>query len=561
MTKTSQTHPLRIDAVSVGSFGGQMGMTLCPGKKVDSAISGAWERDLDADLAVIAGWGAGLILSLIEPHEFAQLGVPEFARRIPAGVAHLVLPIVDGGVPSGTWERAWMKEGPRLRDRLALGGRILIHCRGGLGRTGLVAARLLVECGEEPAAAMGRVRAARPDAIENRRQKDYVLRQRPSFSPLPRPPVSVDPARQARFRGCLLAGAAGDALGAPVEFMDIDAIRARFGPAGIRDYAPYAGRAGFITDDTQMTLFTAEGVLRSANRYKMRGIRPDFIGVLGNAYRRWLHTQGEGSRRDNGFLSGWLIRHRELFARRAPGITCLGALRAMGSDIRLAENDSKGCGGVMRMAPVGLFVAGWECDAAEQARQAFGLGCEFAALTHGHPAGQHPAGVLAVLALRLVQGATLAEALAEARRLLAEAPDHGETLAAIDLAVTLAGRGGDPDEHLQQLGQGWVGEEALAIALYCVLRAQTLEEGVTLAVNLTGDSDSTGAIAGNLLGALHGVDAIPGRWLVPLELRGVIEEVADDLLSWQQWPVREFLPDDPAELAAAAYWLDRYPDN
>jgi ADP-ribosylglycohydrolase len=206
-------------------------------------------------------------------------------------------------------------------------------------------------------------------------------------------------------------------------------------------------------------------------------------------------------------------------------------------------------------------VAGWECEATEQARQAFGLGCEFAALTHGHPAGQHPAGVLAVLVLHLVQGATLPAALAEARRLLAETPDHAETLAAIDLAVKLAGQGGDPDDHLIQLGQGWVGEEALAIALYCALRAASLEEGVMLAVNLTGDSDSTGAIAGNLLGAMHGVDAIPERWLAPLELRSIIEEVADDLLSWPQWPVREFLPDDPTELMAAAYWLDRYPDN
>ncbi len=115
--------------------------------------------------------------------------------------------------------------------------------------------------------------------------------------------------------------------------------------------------------------------------------------MLGNAYRRWLHTQGEGSRADDReFLSGWLIRNRELFARRAPGITCLGALRAMGRDIRLAENDSKGCGGVMRMAPVGLFVAGWEGAGPDPARRAFALGCDFAALTHGHPAGQHPAG-------------------------------------------------------------------------------------------------------------------------------------------------------------------------
>jgi ADP-ribosylglycohydrolase len=561
MKKTSQTHPLRIDTVPVGSFGGAIGMTLCPGKRITSAVSGEWERDLDTDMAAIAQWGADLILSLMEPHEFAQLGIPGFAESLPAGIAHSVMPIVDGGVPSGNWERAWLREGPHLRERLALGGRILIHCRGGLGRTGIVAARLLVEFGEDPAAAIRRVRAARPGTIENRRQEEYVLRQPPLSAPVPRPTVAVDPARQAKFRGCLLGGAAGDALGAPVEFMDIAAIRARFGAGGIRDYQPYAGKAGAITDDTQMTLFTAEGLLRSANRGKMRGIRPDFVGVLANAYRRWLHTQGEGSRRDTAFLSGWLIRNRDLFARRAPGITCLGALRAMGADGQRAGNDSKGCGGVMRAAPVGLFVAGWECDAAEQARLAFDLACDFAAITHGHPAGQHPAGVLAVLVLRLVQGSTLPDALAETRTLLATRPDHGETLAAIDLAITLAAGDGNPDAHLRRLGEGWTGEEALAIALYCALRAESLEEGICLAVNLTGDSDTTGAIAGNLLGALHGVDAIPERWLAPLELRDVIEEVADDLLSWPHWPVSEYLPEEPALRTAAAYWLDRYPDN
>jgi len=351
MTKTSETDPLCIDTLPVGPLGGLIGMTLCPGKRVASAFSGEWERDLAADFAGIAGWGADVIVSLMEPHEFALLGVPQFAARIPAGIAHLVLPIVDGGVPSGTWERAWAKEGPRLRERLALGGRLLIHCRGGLGRTGIVAARLLVEFGEDPAQAMRRVRSARPDAIENRRQEDYVRRQHPLPSPLPRPPVAVDPEKQARFRGCLLGGAVGDALGAPVEFMDLPEIRARFGAAGIRDFVPYAGKTGAITDDTQMTLFTAEGLLRAANCGRMRGIGPDFIRVLGNAYRRWLHTQGEGGRRDPDFLSGWLIRNRDLYTRRAPGITCLGALGALGADVRLAGNDSKGCGGVRGSEP------------------------------------------------------------------------------------------------------------------------------------------------------------------------------------------------------------------
>ncbi len=559
MKKTSETHPLPIDTVTVGPLGGEIGMTLCPGKRAASAFGDEWERDLDADLAVIAGWGANVVVSLMEPHEFARFGVDALPQRLPAGIEHVLLPIVDGGVPSGTWERAWMKEGPRLRARIALGGRILIHCRGGLGRTGLVAARLLVEFGEEPAQAMRRVRQARPDAIETRRQEEYVLRQRPLPSPLPRPTIAVDPEKQAGFRGCLLAGAAGDALGAPVEFMDIGAIRARFGPGGIRDFVPYGGKSGAITDDTQMTLFTAEGLLRCANRGRMSGVGADFLWIVGHAYQRWLHTQGKGGRRAPDLLSGGLIRNRELFARRAPGITCLSALRAMGANIRLAENDSKGCGGVMRAAPVGLFVAHREGARLDPARRAFELACDIAALTHGHPAGQHPAGVLAVLVLCLVQGATLTEALAEAWALLVTRPEHGDTLAAITLAAMLAGQVGDPDDHLRRLGQGWVGEEALAIALYCALRADSLEEGICLAVNLTGDSDSTGAIAGNLLGALYGVVAIPGRWLAPLELRGAIEEVADDLLSWPKWPIRECLPDDPVELAAAAYWLDRYP--
>jgi ADP-ribosylglycohydrolase len=215
----------------------------------------------------------------------------------------------------------------------------------------------------------------------------------------------------------------------------------------------------------------------------------------------------------------------------------------------------------MRAAPVGLFVAGWEGAGPDPARRAFDLACDFAAITHGHPAGQHPAGVLAVIILRLVQGATLPEALAEARSVLTQIPDHGETLAAIDLAAKLAGQGGEPDGHLRRLGEGWVAEEALAIALYCALRGETLEEGVMLAVNLTGDSDSTGAIAGNLLGALHGVDAIPQRWLEALELREAIGQLADDLLSWPQWPIGECLPNDLAAAATAAYWWDRYPGN
>ncbi|WP_228276440.1 ADP-ribosylglycohydrolase family protein [Dechloromonas sp. H13] len=561
MKQTSQTDTLRIDSIQVNSLGGKIGMTLCPGKQVISSVSGEWARDLDADLAVIGEWGATALLSLIEPHEFENLGVARMKQGLPAGITHYILPIVDGAVPSGTWERAWANIGPQVRERLALGERIVIHCRGGLGRTGMVAARLLVEFGEVPATAMRRVRAARPGAIENRRQEEYVLRQKPLESILPRPQYPVDPLLLSRYRGCLLGGAVGDALGAPVEFMDVTAILKQFGAAGIRDFVPYANKLGAITDDTQMTLFTAEGLLRSANRARLSGGDPDFQTGVAQAYQRWLVTQGDKSRLTPDVQSGWLIRHGPLFARRAPGITCLTTLCKMVRHDEQARNDSKGCGGVMRMAPVGLFVSGKEEAATDHAQTAFDLGCQLAGITHGHPAGQHAAGVLAVLIVRVIQGASLPAALDEARTILKTRNDHEETLAAINLAVRLVEDSGDCDNHLRQLGQGWVAEEALAIAIYCALRSNSFEEGVRLAVNLTGDSDSTGAIAGNLLGALYGVEAIPPRWLEPLELREVITAVADDLLSWPQWTIGDRRPDDPARLGEWAYWVDRYPGN
>lgn len=364
-----------------------------------------------------------------------------------------------------------------------------------------------------------------------------------------------------RYQGCLLGGAVGDALGAPVEFMRHSEITKAFGPKGITDLVPAYGKLGAITDDTQMTLFTAEGALRAYVRASLRGICSP-PSVIHHAYLRWLYTQGEHQPRDKEFLlSGWLIEQKDLFSRRAPGRTCIDALRSSLDVGRPARNDSKGCGGVMRMAPVGLFVSGKEEAATDHAQTAFDLGCQLAGITHGHPAGQHAAGVLAVLIVRVIQGASLPAALDEARTILKTRNDHEETLAAINLAVRLVEDSGDCDNHLRQLGQGWVAEEALAIAIYCALRSNSFEEGVRLAVNLTGDSDSTGAIAGNLLGALYGVEAIPPRWLEPLELREVITAVADDLLSWPQWTIGDRRPDDPARLGEWAYWVDRYPGN
>jgi ADP-ribosylglycohydrolase len=221
------------------------------------------------------------------------------------------------------------------------------------------------------------------------------------------------------FAGCLLGGAVGDALGAPVEFLDLPAIIRRYGRQGITSYDVAYGRRGAITDDTQMTLFTAEGVLRAIVRLNHKGIcHPP--SVLHHAYVRWLHTQGERSRSPfaQEKMDGWLVAVQALHARRAPGNTCVSALRAerMGT-IEHPLNDSKGCGGVMRVAPIGVV--------AEDPEAAFRLGCEAAAITHGHPSGYYSAGCLAAILCHLRQGQSLAEAIQGTLQLLKNGNPRG----------------------------------------------------------------------------------------------------------------------------------------
>jgi protein-tyrosine phosphatase len=172
--QTSTNNPLRIDAVAIGRSG-LIGMTLCPGRKDPYASFGAWDRDLRADLQAIRGWGASVIVSLVETFEFELLGVPDFGSRAERDFRWMWLPIQDGGVPGEGFEARWDIAGPELHRRLASGERVLVHCRAGLGRTGLVTSRLLVEAGMAPAQAILTVREARPGTVENWVQEQYVL--------------------------------------------------------------------------------------------------------------------------------------------------------------------------------------------------------------------------------------------------------------------------------------------------------------------------------------------------------------------------------------------------
>lgn len=342
---------------------------------------------------------------------------------------------------------------------------------------------------------------------------------------------AVLPSQTERIRGCVLGGAVGDALGAPVEFVSLQEIRAAYGPDGITEYASAYGKAGAITDDTQMTLFTAEGLMRAHNRAISKGIcsTPD---VVWYAYQRWRHTQGlppTGPLAEPGGLDGWLVAIPALHSRRAPGNTCLSAL---GSDrpgtLRHPLNDSKGSGAVMRAAPAGVLPY----------TDPFESGCELAAVTHGHPSGYLAAGFLAAVIARLIDGQPLWDAATEvywklpetSAGKLARPSGRAEIMKALKSALTLAVDGTGPSPaKVAMLGQGWVAEEAIAIALYCSLTAYSFADGIRLAVNHDGDSDTTGAIAGNLLGALYGGTGIPDAWLDRLELRETIETIAADL--------------------------------
>jgi ADP-ribosylglycohydrolase len=313
--------------------------------------------------------------------------------------------------------------------------------------------------------------------------------------------------------GCLLGGAVGDALGAVVEFDSLADIRRRYGPDGLTDFPPEAGP---VTDDTQMTLFTAEGLIRAQRRFGAR--RFDYaLDELWAGYRRWLSTQGE---RPAGDGDGGLAAEPVLQHRRAPGNTCLSALRGDEPGfVDLPVNHSKGCGGVMRVAPVGL-VATRPC----------GLGIASAALTHGHPSGYLPAGAGAEIIARLRTGEGLRTAVKGAIEAVSCWPGHEETTSALGRALALAEREPVPTpEAVATLGAGWVGEEALAIAVYCALAGGSFSAAVLAAANHSGDSDSTAAITGNLLGAAGGRSVVPEAWLAALVEQPLVERVADEL--------------------------------
>lgn len=381
------------------------------------------------------------------------------------------------------------------------------------------------------------------------------------------------------IRGSLMAGATGDALGYPVEFMSRNAILARYGDKGITRFKLDSDGKALVSDDTQMILFTANGMLMGLTRGYMRGIGGDPKDYVDGAYIDWYYTQtvNKKSERDD-FHYTWLRDLPELAHRRAPGITCLNACESLLAH-RDVENNSKGCGGIMRVAPMGLLDASFK----ESGGSGFyyktvylaEAGAHIARVTHLHPLGYLPAALMTLLLSRIVP-LTPDEVKESIIDIINDGLDvmmnmygndyakYKEYLRALTLkAVNLAHSNISDIQAIMQLGEGWTAEEAWAISLYCVIRhIDNMKEAIIAAVNHDGDSDSTGSITGNIMGAIYGYEAIKRERLFcpcgkkfedTIELHNIILAIADDL--YTGCIISEY---DPIDTPEKKQWYARY---
>lgn len=347
--------------------------------------------------------------------------------------------------------------------------------------------------------------------------------------------------------GCIIGGAVGDALGYPVEFRrSYYEIQQEYGAKGITRYRLSEDGTAHFSDDTQMTLFTASGLMQAGADLNLRGLGDErsWQYHIASHYIDWFWTQ-------NGKLykkhASWLFEIPELHSRRGPGITCLTSLQDMANGID-PDNDSKGCGGIMRVAPIALCADLRERMSADFV---YMLAGKSAYITHNAPLGFIPAAFMVMLldkimhcdgeVNRLSPEKMVWDCMKETRNVQLDydaskgtyskfADDIKELERLVNMAITLVREGGSDVDNIERLGGGWTGETALAIALYCAMKhTDSFEDAVIAAVNHSGDSDSTGAICGNIMGLIHGYEAIPAHFKENLELRSVLEEVATDL--------------------------------
>lgn len=350
----------------------------------------------------------------------------------------------------------------------------------------------------------------------------------------------VDKERKNKICGSLIGGAIGDALGYQLEFK-----------RGIKEkeYIKYENDFGVISDDTQMTLFTANGLIWRETRIAMKGVALLPSDAVYESYLDWLDTQNNTNNHE--LKISWIKDIKELNVPRAPGNTCISALSSgKKGTIENPINNSKGCGGIMRVAPLGLYMNNPE--------NAGRFAAEISAITHGHPLANIPSYVFATMIYFIVNEKTsIEEALNKSMAQYKEKfnvydkKNNKYFDELVNKAIKLSKENISDIEAIYQLGEGWVAEEAFVIALYsCLKYENNFEDAIICAVNHDGDSDSIGAIAGNIMGALLGFDSIPKYYIDNLELKDVIMEIGNDLAT--DIPVGEYNDNNDE------YWLNKY---
>lgn len=509
-----------------------------------------------------------------------------YDHLLPPDSTHTKFPIRDVSVPDSL-DKVLRLIGKIMELSKRDDGYVYIHCWGGVGRTGTVVGCLLAENMETPTfdAVMKKLRgqflempkSAHRVTPETKEQEAFVKKYVEDVMMRRYPPKQRV---KDCIRGSLMAGAAGDALGYPVEFMSRNAILSRYGNKGITQFELDQDGKALVSDDTQMTLFTANGMLMGVTRGCMRGIGGWPEQYVDGAYIDWYYTQ-TGRLKDfctrDDYHYTWLRDLPELAHRRAPGTTCMSACESLIHNNE-PNNNSKGCGGIMRVAPMGLFAAAFESNQGRCLYNTKGLamaGATIAKTTHLHPLGYLPAALMTLLIARVVPFSpeevkfSIVEIVNDGLDIMMqmEGDDNcadKEFLKRITSeAVRLAQSDVPDDKAIRQLGEGWTADEAWAISLFCVIRhIDSMKDAIIAAVNHDGDSDSTGSITGNIMGAIYGYEAIkkehlfcPGgkKFEDTIELSNIILALADDLYSG--CIISEY---DPIDTPEKKQWEERY---
>ena len=475
--RTSQSHPLQIPSVQPASGLGRIGITFCPGKKQPDAMTGAWDRDLGADADALAQWGAAAVITLIESHEMDLLGVPALGEQIRARhMDWLHLPIADFSTPGAQFEAAWATHGEGIRARLRDGFNVVVHCKGGLGRAGTIAARLLAEFGIEPDAAIAAVREVRRGAIETVGQADYV---RKVASVAEYQPDRADAAIRDRALGALLGLAVGDAVGTTLEFKARDSYPPLTDMVG---GGPFRLKAGEWTDDTSMALALADS-LAECDEFDPADLMGRFV--------RW---------RDEGAYS-CTGRCFDI------GMTVSAALRRFqqtGDPIAgSTDPNTAGNGSLMRLAPVAL--RHWR--EREKLRD---VAARQSQTTHGAAEAVSACVGYAEILADAIEGRPRSEVLG---------PRSGGFAGKIGSILNGGWRGKLRDDVVSS---GYVAH-SLEAALWSLARTADFRSAILTAANLGGDADTTAAIAGQLAGALYGAAGIPPVWVERVAWRKKIE--------------------------------------